>query len=1172
MKKNYGAKIIAMSKYSLFGIFLQMLFYSFVMADNTKAQGASITEIKLSLSVEGTIFDVFSSIENKTGFSFSYNNMRIDLNQEIHLKATNKPLSDILLVLSKESNLRFKRINQSIHVFSMDDRHERVEESFEAAQVRIISGTIVSEDGEGLPGVNVIIKGTSHGTITDIDGKYQIEAAEGATLVFSFVGYQTQEFPVGNRSVIDVMLAPDVKALEEVVVIGYGAQKKESVVSAIDQVSGADLERSGTPSITSALSGLSPGMNVIVQSGQPGAELGKIFIRGRSDFSNDQALVLVDGIEQTVDISSFDPSEIESISILKDAAATAVYGVKGANGVVIITTKRGRKQKPTIVYSGEATVKRLTSKPDMLNAYDGKLLQTIGQKNDQLWDAITPDYELEYYKNQTLPYIYPDVDWWGEIVKPAAYSQKHNLSLRGGNDFVKYYTAISYLSEGDIFNVQRESWMDFDPSFDYKRTSLRNNIDFKLTKTTELQTSFSGQVSYNNSPVGGNSWGLYGALYLAPNSAYPLYYPEEALEQYPDYLTDPYMDNPYKSWRRSFDKSFVGMGHPYNNLRNGQSTDKSNSLSSDVELIQKLDFLVKGLDIRGKFNYSSAFAFNQKFETSPNNANQKDVVYLLKLRNPQDTESYYWERSDLSDSDMQESSATRVSGENMNNKREMYYYRLQLNYEKTFGDHEVTTMGLFSRRKQTDNFSFPYFNEDWVSRLAYNYKTRYFAEFSGAYNGDEAFAKGYKFRFFPAFAVGWNIAKEKFIENNVPWLNNLKIRYSYGQTGSASGAPRWGYFGEYGAARGSSGSYGQPAYYAGWQFGRTFENDITDAIGIISMATAGATWAVTTKQNFGIDFSLLDSKIQGNVEVFNDYREGIFIKPQSIPSYVGLTVTPPKVGIGEIKKHGYEMSLTYLDDTNWGLSYSVSGAFGFNENRVVFNDDLLLTPEYLKTEGKPIATTSVHQVNGYFNSIDEVVNYTDFVAHKNPTLGDVKPVDYNADGVIDDNDKIKLDLNEVPLNNYSITLTGEYKRLSARIFCSGVFNYNMVEHTDYAYALYNGFAVGRHDQLDFWTPANTDAQFPALHANPDNYTLKVGANSQRVINMSYFRIKNVELSYKIKPAVKSGINSVQVYVNGNNLYTFSQFKYGDPEGKNVGSGSNQYPLLQRYNLGLRVTF
>ncbi len=1041
------------------------------------------------------------------------------------------------------------------------------------AQTVRISGKVTDVEGMSLPGVTIAIKGTAIGTITDVNGDYTLSNVEtGSTLVFSFIGMESKEVRVTDQTIINVFLEEEVMDLEEVVVIGYGVQRKESVVSAIDQVTGAELQSMGNPSISSALSGLSPGMNVIVQSGQPGREAGQIFIRGRSDFSNDQALVLVDGVEQVVDLNSFDPSEVESISILKDAAATAVYGVKGANGVVIITTKRGARQRPQINYNSEVTLKRTTFQPDMLNSYEANKLLSMGRKNDQMWGSLITDQELEFYRDQSLPYFYPDVDWWSEMIKDNTFSQRHTLSLNGGNDFVKYFTSINYLDEGDIYRVRTEPWMDFDPTHSFERISLRSNLDFQLTKTTELRSSLSGQVGYSNSSSGGTNWGLFEALYLLPNSAYPLLYPAEALQQFPDIETDPYMDNPNKTWRRSYDKFYNAVGQPFNQLHSGQVVNKMNSLSADFELVQKLDNLVKGLDIRAKYNYSRSFSFNQSYNLGTANSTTRPIVYLLYLRDPSDMSSYVWERSDLSDANLQESTNTFVSNMNLSNKREVDYFRLQMNYDRTFGAHEVTGMGLFSRRKETIMFGFPYYNEDWVGRFTYNYKYKYFLELTGAYNGDESFEAGYKFRFFPAFAAGYNIAREDFVERNFSWLSSLRVRYSYGQAGSASGAPRWGYFGEYGTLRQSSNTYGNSRYFPSWQFGTTFDRGLYDVLGPVSLASSGATWAVTTKQNIGLDFGFFDDKISGNIEFFEDYREGIFIHPQSIPGYIGLTVTPPRVGIGEIKKHGYEFSLRYRDRTSWGLRYSIGGAFGFNENRVVFNDDLLKAPEYQKTEGKPISTTTVYQVNGFFQSIDEIVNYAPFVSHSNPNLGDVKPIDYNADGIIDNNDRVKLDLNEVPLNNFSATLTAEYRGFSARVFVTGVYNYNMVEGVNYAYPLTSGYAVGREDQLDFWTHSNTNASYPSLHANPDNYTRLVGANSQRVINMSYVRLKNVELAYSFKPSSIMTISNIQLYLNGNNLYTLTDFAYGDPEGKNVGAGAADYPMLQRYNVGIRVAF
>lgn len=999
-----------------------------------------------------------------------------------------------------------------------------------------VSGTVIDESKMPLLGVSIIIKGTSAGVTTDFDGNFKINVEKGDILSFTSLGYKPKEITINNQTRLNVLLQSDVSSLDEVVIVGYGAQEKESVLGAISQVKGEELLETGSPNVTNALNAVSPGLNVVQSSGQPGSDGGEIFIRG-----NANPLILVDGVEIVGGFSNIDPRDIESISTLKDGAATAVYGIRGANGVIIITTKRGQIGKPKVSYTSEFAVKTVSNLPDMMDAYTAQSALNTAILNDQAYDSgYSSEEDLAHWRDGDLPYIYPNTDWQKTVLKDYATSLNQTVSLRGGTDFVKYYASAGYLQEGDI--TKTEQYYNYDPAFKFKRYSFRGNLDFTVTKTTRLKTSVSSRLENTNGPTNNGSVDFLGLYTSTPGGAVPIY-PVEVMEQYPDPLYP------------GLEEFRFGTGkNMYAGINNNGSTEKNKTVfSMDFQLEQDLDFITKGLSFTGKYNYISTYQSQGGYKFDSSLQARMDTYTLERDGTWSSFEGRNYERP----------LEFLIQNEGINSTQDITYYRAQLNYKRSFNKHNVTGMALFSRNKRITGTQYPYFNEDWVSRVTYNYDKRYFFEASGTYNGDETFAEGYRFKFFPSVSAGVNLAKESFVEENIPFLNNFKVRYSYGETGSKAGlgSNRWQYLSFYD--------------YIGTKFQTyryRFGENLNDPLVIIDESQIGneeLTWATVTKQNIGVDFGLFNNKISGLVEFFKDERDGLIQIPSaSVPYYFGSSVALPYANLGASESHGYEVSITYKDRTAGGFNYGVTAFYGFNENRVLISaSDGPGTPEYTKLAGKPAGTTALLQSDGYFQNIDEVVNYPEFAG--NPGLGDYRYIDYNANGTVVGNaveDQLRFDLPKSPKNSYSLKLNAGYKGWSMSALINGIYGHKGLVNPTLAYALPSGDPTGVYEQLDYWTPSNPNAAYPALHVT-NNPNLESGTTA-RIVNLDYIKLRSLNVAYNFDMSENKSISNLKVYLSGNNLLTFSDIKYGDPQGNSPGS----YPITTRVNLGFNLSF
>ena len=1016
-------------------------------------------------------------------------------------------------------------------------------------QGRNITGTVTDESGETLPGVTIVIEGTTRGVTTDMDGKFSITASPEDVLVVSFVGMTTENVRVGTQAVINIVLKPTVSEIESVVVVGYGVQKKETVVGAIAQVSGDKIRTMKMGgAIENNLQGMLPGMVVLMQDATPGEESKSITmqIRAGASMGNNTPLILVDGVERS--FSNIDPNEIASISILKDASATAVYGVKGANGVVIVNTKRGREGALELDFSAETSLKTATRLPEYMNSYETMLLRNEAYKNDGKWSALISDEALNHYRTHDSPYLYPDFDWMDFYFKPAV-DQNYNLNARGGNKFVQYFVSIGYLQEGDIFDVGSlfpYHYEKHDASYWHKRYNFRNNLDFNITKTTKLSVNLAGNLKVWNKPVDDYTQ----EQFFEAVTSLP-YYPAEAVQQFPDDRIPfdqtgiRYYENPQQGEVRMH---WLGA--------RGFRRNKSNGVSTDVNLEQKLDFITEGLSASAYYSFNSEIAYVQNFTL--------DYMFGYYL-NPADSTWSRYTNNQVLDLDTPQPKLNVSNADNLSSASRSTYYKGQLNYVRSFGLHNVTAVGVFSRRQSRGISSFPSYEENWVGRATYNYDEKYLFEASIAYTGSEKFAPGLRFGAFPSFAAGWLASQEDFFKNALPWVNYFKTRFSYGKVGSDAGIARWLYISEYTNGGGTSG-FGYPLIW--------YPNISEGTIPVTD-----ATWETATKADLGFEMGFFKNQITLNVDLYDEHRNDILQARRSVPSWVG--VSSIQGNSGETKAHGVEVELG-LNHTFNKLTLQLHGTLAANESRVVSYDEPDAKPENLSVEGKPVGVAqrmwcSGILDDGFYQDFDELFIWPR-AAGVPPIVGDFKYIDYNGDGAVNASDKIVAANPYAPAVTWGLNLAAIYKNWTARVDFYGISSTSYPMRQGGMFYLYP-FSQNKDNaytaHADHWTPTNINATYPAVHSvATDQYNYQ--ANSFAIIDGRYTRLKNVAISYKLDmPALgKVGVKQVDLTLTGTNLLTWAPgFKLGgDPEGFNSGVDFGAYPMMRRFTFEVRLLF
>ena len=1025
-----------------------------------------------------------------------------------------------------------------------------------------VKGNVTDNTMEPLIGASVVVKGqTSVGTVTDFDGNFVLKVpSESTVLVISYVGMTSKEVKIGKQREFKVSLQDDTQ-LEEVVVVGFGQQKKASVVGAITQTTGEVLERAaGIGSVSAALTGNLPGIATIASTGQPGEEDPRIYIRGAAAWNQDaQPLILVDGVKR--EIKSVDVSSVATVSVLKDASATAVYGVEGANGVILITTKRGQEGKARIDVGFNATLKAVSKLPRKYDSYDGYMLRNeaieheLALGGDASWAYYRPQTFINNFRNQDYTvkpqydaqgnYLgdysqaerYPNIDWQDEMFNSTALSYNTNINFSGGTKFVKYFVAFDFQNEGDMTKIW-DNRQGYEGGYTYNRLNVRSNLDFQITKTTQFRVNLAGSNAQQKSPryyYGNNgeffqqqNWA--GAYGMPPN-LFPVQFSDGAWGYYP------LVSNIANS--------------PMNVSTAGYELKTITRVFTDFSLEQKLDFVTKGLVARGTISWDNQF---NEGDRGISDLHKTKRAYMLpedgqlspeNLIDPTTGFDFYEERSWTTQAGSVGSTfrATEMS--------------LQLFWGRQFGDHNVTAMGNWKRRISAGGTELENRREDWVFRTTYDYKSRYFAEVNGAYNGSQKFSPDNRFAFFASGAAGWMLSEEKFMKplKDKKIIDMLKIRGSIGQIGDDSAGDRW-------------------AYLTGWSVIGPYKMNIDTSDSPFtgykesSIANPDLRWATVLKRNIGFDYAFLGGMFAGSFDWFRDDRKDIFIygTDRSVPSYYGAAKTPD-INKGEIKNVGFEVELRFNKVLNNGMRFWANTNYTYAHNKIILKDDPALIPSYRKAQGYSQGQFTSFIDNGFIGTYDELYSTPERQSSDEAVLiGDHYIVDFNGDGVVDEtNDRAPYGYTGNPEHTYNATIGWEWKGFSMFAQLYGVTGVTR----DVGLTSFNNKLLTVYDNGTWWNPVDGTGEVVV-----PRFTTQVAYNdgTQYLYDGSYFRLKNVEVAYTwTKGWIKKlGFSSLKIYLNGNNLFLIT--KMPDDRESNYGwsGGGGAYPTVRRYNFGFKL--
>ncbi|WP_353129532.1 SusC/RagA family TonB-linked outer membrane protein [Parapedobacter pyrenivorans] len=990
----------------------------------------------------------------------------------------------------------------------------------------ILHGTVVDERGEPLPGVSVAIWGTTNATSSDTDGKFMLEIdSESDSLVFTSVGYKTKTVLAGTSREITVTMELDQTTLEDVVVVGFGQQKKLSVTGAISSVTAREIEQVSTPSLSNAIAGKLPGIMTRQAIGEPGYDAATVYIRGLGTWAEGgrNPLILVDGVERSMD--NINPQEIESFSILKDASATAVYGVRGANGVILINTKRGKQGRPQITFRSETALLHPLRLPDYIDAEQYALLMNDGLARDGqplAWDAA----DLEKFRTGSDPYLFPNVSWMDTLMRKNTYQTINNLSVSGGGEHVRYFTNVGYTDQNGIYKT--EALNKYNTNANFKRYNFRSNVDIDLSDRLTIGLGIGGIIERGNFP-GNSSWAIFDAIRNTSPIAFPMRNPDGSPGGISVYLGS----NPWGVATQS------GYGNQSRNTLQGTFSGKWD-LSG---------LITEGLSVSGKFSFDSYY-INQ----ATRHKNFAVKQYIGKDEAGVDVYVPLREETPLGFALSNESNRA-------------IYTEAMVNYQRSFGLHDVGGMFLFNQREYVvltreglnSVGNLPYRRRGLAGRFTYAYDNKYLAEINFGLNGSENFPQGRQYGFFPSVSAGWVLTNEDFW--NIDFVNSLKLRGSYGQVGNDQvGGSRFLFL--------TTINNNAPGYFFGDNqviYGGMSENQI---------GVNNVTWEVATKTNLGMDIQLLNGKISLQTDFFKERREGILIRRQGVPDYSGfLGASIPYGNLGIAENQGVDALLEIRNTTTSGFHYSFRTNFTYAHSNVIENDEPMPAYPYLSGKGVPIDAQWGWVSDGFFNSAEEIATWADQTRlGGTPKVGSVRYKDINGDGYVDDNDRLPIGLPRVPEITFGFGGTVAYKGFDASIYFIGAARTDLFLEGASMYPFATGmgiFNVLSEYYDNRWTPEHMDAKYPAVRNgnNPNDFR----PSAIWMKDGSYLRLRNAEIGFTFPESWmnRARIKSLRVFVNGTNLYTWDHVKVIDPESNN---GTGGYPLQMILNAGVQFNF
>ncbi|OZI05486.1 SusC/RagA family TonB-linked outer membrane protein [Siphonobacter sp. BAB-5385] len=1017
-------------------------------------------------------------------------------------------------------------------------------------QDRIIKGT-VSDKNEALPGVSIYEKGVpTNGTTTDANGNFRLTIKGSASiLVIRSIGYKLAEEQVGSRTTINVTLESEEQGLNEVIVVGFGEQKKITLTGAVSMVSGKEIRENPSASLQNTLAGRLPGFFSQQPSGRPGADGADFYIRGVSSYNgNNRPLIIVDDIEYSYEqFARLDPNEIENLSILKDASTTAIYGVRGANGVVVVSTRRGKEGPAKISVRIESSLTQPTKIPQYLDAYESARLYNQAQINDNNANP-NPNFrprfsqeDLELFRNGNDPYGHPNINWKDVLFKKFSEQYRGNLDLSGGTERVKYFVSLGYLYQNGMLK-DFGAGQGVNNNYYQQRYNYRSNLDMKVTKTLDIRMNLFGNFAQVNVPRVGSPFGYNDLFYdyssfatLAP-FAYPLYNPDGSYG--------------YSTWIRNENPNYnvnnvIGRLNYYGYDRNNES-----NMNVVAEATQKLDFITKGLSIRGRVAYTSNYYYTRSMTRDQFPSFIYDPVN--DSYEPRDPNVFRVRRFFLGYSPRSTSRVLNVQA--------------YLNYDRTFGKHHVAGLALLNRNSNTAASSNAIYNfipsnfRGYSGRISYDYDQKYLFQVNAGYNGSDRFIGSNRYGLFPAVSAGWVLSEEPFFKSNVPFVDLLKFRASYGLVGNDALGSNFSYYYQQNYGIGN-GVVPTDFGYSSNQYQSIFEG---------SLANEQVSWEKEKKLDLAVEFAFWKNRITGSVNYFDNNRFDILTVRGTVSSIFGQGLPP--VNLGRVNNRGIELEFGFEDKIGSNFSYFVRGNYSLAKNKILFMDEPASQYSYQNYTGKSIGQIRVYQAIGFYKDQADIDASPTTSVRALP--GDLKYADLNGDGVINSFDMSVTGYPNVPNTTYGINLGGRYKNISFSFLFQGSRNFN-VRGVAESIRPFASNLTAVHQQA--WTPELGDeAKFPRLSllgglSDPLSYP-----STFWHISGNFLRLRTAQIGYNLPVAFtqKLGIPEMRIYANGSNLFTFTKLNRlyeFDPE-INSGTDRVSYPPQRLINLGISATF
>lgn len=1093
-------------------IFLSCLCILQLVASNTNAQNAKLVVNATSI----TVGQLISEIEDQTEYLVVYNTNEIETNKQFQVKNTSTRVSDYLKDAFNGTNVNYLFENNYI-VLTTKGKGIQVQSN------RKITGTITDKSGEPIIGAAIVAANNAGvGTTTDVDGTFTLILPQDCNAIkVSYIGYVEQIITIGTKVNFDIVMSEDNKLLEEVIVVGYGTQKKETVTGSIAQLGGAEIKQTPAANLSNALAGRMPGVIANNRSGEPGNDYSDILIRGKGSLGNNNPLYVIDGVANRGGIERLNPSDIESITVLKDASA-AIYGAQAANGVILVTTKRGDSGKPTITYDGNFSLSQNTRTPNLMNAYqymvyDDEANGYLGR--DQVWK----DIKGGYLDGTIDPLVYGDTDWFDATLRPFAPQTQHSLSIRGGNDQVKYYISGGYLYQEPAYR---------NTSIDFNTLQARSNLDAKVTKdlTVSLEMAMRRE-NRNNSNY--NS----GTFFYEAFMAYPYLY-----DYYPNGLPGPGI-----SWGNNLALLAAG--------ETGYQRIKDDFINSKVSFELKMPWILDGLYLSGYGAFDSQHREEKKLND----------MWDAYRYNPT-TKEY--------DNIRSQTGNKNINLSQRYDKNTITSFHAKLGYEKRFESHSFNAFIAYEQSKVKGDWFSAYrrdfltsavdylfagsdnlknndgkatisARQNYFGRFSYGYKDRYLAEFTLRYDGSQNFASNSRWGTFPGLSVGWRVSEEEFFRNGVPFMNELKLRASWGKLGNDRVDP-FQYISAYEMQNNGLVLGMDPKILKGFTLAR--------------MSNPYITWEKVDTKNIGFESQFLNGMISFDFEYFYSYRTDILTKKNaSIPDYTGLVL--PDQNIGEVSNRGVEMSLMHRNKVN-DFNYYIGGNFTFAQNKIHFFDEAANVPEWQRRTGYSIDSWLVYKTDGIYQTEEEIENSPHLM---NAQPGDIKYVDVDDDGAITDNDRVRIYQSAIPEIVYGITMGGQWKGLELNMLWSGQARAKqMIKPSGY------NLDVDYFENRWISAVETPDSKYPRAFNTQDQVNNKDSDFWLR--DASFIRLKNVELAYNFPTKItdKLKLQNLRIFMSGFNLFSIDKIKILDPEGTNASG--HYYPQQRVYNLGVNISF